>query len=332
MSKLLTISIAAYNVEKYLEKLLDTIIESDCLEEIEVLVVNDGSKDSTLEIAEKYNKKYPQSIFLVDKENGGHGSTINKGIEQATGKYFKVIDGDDWVDAKGLNNLIQKLKNEDSDMIVCDYQEHYEDSGQILDKTYPMFEAGKMCNFNEVCDKVERLVFHALFFKTNILKDNSIKIDENCFYVDAEYVLYPIPYVKTMIYYDYNVYCYRLGNIGQSVSVESLQRNIKQHINVSTSLIKFYKQIDNSVDSNVKKFILNSVACVNNKTYETLLTFPCKKSNKQRIQKFDLYIRENCAEVLECIPTKTIRLLVKNINLYYPLLSCWVKVKKKINR
>ena len=331
MSKILTISIAAYNVEQYLEKLLDTIIEAECMEKLEVLVVNDGSKDGTADIANKYHDKYPESIFLVDKENGGHGSTINKGMERATGKYFKVIDGDDWVDSKGLKELVDKLENDDSDMIVTNYQECYE-TGDVIDKTYPMFNAGVKEKFNDVCCKVDRIVFHAVYFKTKLLQENNIKITENCFYVDAEYVLYPIPYVDTITYYDSTVYCYRLGLMGQSVSIESLQKNINMHMKVSRNLLKFCAKVQSDLQDNVKKFVFSSVAMVNNKTFDTLLSFPCRRDTMHKIKEFDEYIKNTCSPVCEYFPNKTVRALRKNIAIMYPMASGWVKIKRKLGR
>lgn len=118
----MTFSIAAYNVEKYLDKLLKTIICVPNNEMVEVLVVNDGSKDSTAQIAKEYEKNYAGVVRLIDKENGGHGSTINRGIKEAKGKYFKAIDGDDWVDSEALEKLLNDLTQIDSDLVLMDYK------------------------------------------------------------------------------------------------------------------------------------------------------------------------------------------------------------------
>ena len=136
MNKLLTISIAAYNVEMYIEKLLDSIIDSGKLDEIEVLVVNDGSKDKTVEITNKYVKRYPNSIYLINKPNGGHGSTINTGIKNAHGKYFKAIDGDDWIDSTNLAKLIENMKKTNSDLILCNHKFVFEKNGSEEEKKF----------------------------------------------------------------------------------------------------------------------------------------------------------------------------------------------------
>lgn len=332
MEKKLTISVAAYNVEKYLNKLLDSIIQSHRMDEIEVLVVNDGSKDATAKIAEEYHQKFPKDIILINKENGGHGSTINTGILNAKGKYFKVIDGDDWVDSEGLCQFLDRLQEENSDIIVSDYQEIYEDSGKIINKNYPMFEAYKVEDFNEVCNRVNRLLFHAVFFKTEILQQHVIKIDENCFYVDSEYVMYPIPYVKKFVYYPINVYCYRLGDMGQSVSIQSLQKNIAMHLKVSKHLLEFYKIQEPKLESNVQIFLKSSVTMVNNKTIETLMSFPCRKIYKQEIKKLNKLMNEVIGDPITFIPTKTIKRMLKNIDLFYIPAWIWIKIKRLLHR
>ena len=118
MEKILSISVAAYNVEKYLDQLMQSVIASGAIDDLEVLIVNDGSKDGTADKAMEYQKKYPQSVRLIDKENGGHGSTINRGITEATGKYFRALDGDDWVHSEHLGKLVEKMKNIDADYLL----------------------------------------------------------------------------------------------------------------------------------------------------------------------------------------------------------------------
>ena len=106
MEKILTVTVPSYNVEKFLENTLDSFVDERVLDDIEVLIVDDGSKDKTAEIGRKYEEKYPDTFRVISKENGGHGSTINRGIGEAKGKYFKVVDGDDWVDQDGFAELI----------------------------------------------------------------------------------------------------------------------------------------------------------------------------------------------------------------------------------
>ncbi len=119
MQKLLTVVVPAYNAEKYLKHNLDSLCIDGVLDELEIIVVDDGSTDNTADIIDSYADKYPQTIIPIHKENGGHGSGINTGIKHATGKYFRVIDADDWADAKDLRGLIKFIKdNLDKDIDI----------------------------------------------------------------------------------------------------------------------------------------------------------------------------------------------------------------------
>ena len=121
MEKLLTITVPTYNVEKYLAQCLDSFVLEEDRELLEVLIVNDGSTDTSADIAKTYVERYPDVFTLINKENGGHGSTINAGIKAATGKYFKVVDSDDWVDKAAMKNLMECLKKSDSDLVYSNY-------------------------------------------------------------------------------------------------------------------------------------------------------------------------------------------------------------------
>lgn len=329
MNKLLTISIAAYNVEEYLNKLIDSIIASDSLDKIEVLIVNDGSKDRTAEIAEKYHDRFPNSIFLINKANGGHGSTINKGIENANGKYFKVIDGDDWVNPEELKKVINVLEKENSDVLVCDFEEHYINSNVVKRICYKQLDVQKTIAFNKACEKLDRLVFHAVIFKTELLKKMDVKIDEHCFYVDTEYVLYPTPYLKTLAYYPFALYCYRLGDINQSMSISSLQKNVNQHIQVSKHTLEYFSRFYDKCEESVKKYVLSSMVLLYNKTYEILLSFPCKFTYMRQIEEFDQYIKKVFPEAYNAMPVKTIRIMRKNVKLLYPFVWAWMRIKNR---
>ncbi len=108
--KILSVSIASYNVEKFLDQTLESCLVPEIMDRLEVIIVNDGSKDGTADVAKKYTEKWPDTFILVDKENGGYGSTVNVGIKTATGKYFRLLDGDDWFDKDGLREFIGILE------------------------------------------------------------------------------------------------------------------------------------------------------------------------------------------------------------------------------
>ena len=202
MEKILSIVIPAYNVEKYLEKCLASFEIQAILDRIEVLVINDGSKDHTAEIAQWYCEKYPETYFLYNKENGGHGSGINYGIRYATGKYFKVVDGDDWLNTEELEAFVKLLEETDTDIVAADFLCIQDETDAILEEKHctPCKEQyGHIADLTkgEVMDVIK---MHALTIRTAILKQNPIQIDEHCYYVDCEYITYPIPFVRTVYF------------------------------------------------------------------------------------------------------------------------------------
>ncbi len=240
MEKILSVVIPAYNVEKFLNNTLNSFVDNTVLSDIEVLIVDDGSKDKTAEIGNAYAQKYPNTFRVISKENGGHGSTINIGIREAVGKYFKVVDGDDWVETSGFVQLVNSLKSCDSDFVFTNYYEYYEDIKETKPIVFDFMDPNKEMPFVKVCNK-KLLPMHALVIKTSILKDNCIRLDEKCFYVDVEYVLFPVPYVQTVTFFDCYVYMYRLALDTQSVSILGFQKHINDHLRVCYRVLEFAK-------------------------------------------------------------------------------------------
>jgi glycosyltransferase involved in cell wall biosynthesis len=222
--KILTISIAAYNVQKYIEECLNSFIADQLYETLEVLIINDGSTDNTPLIAQQYVDKYPQIFRLINKKNGGHGSTINTAIKLATGKYFKPVDGDDWVDTQNLIYMVSKLKKVDVDLVVTDFYNYYSNSDEktLSSLKTKLYEIES--DFNDFLLE-DTLVFHNMAYKTSLLKDKEIFLSEKIFYEDTEFVLFPLPYVNTFYYMPIAVYYYRLERGGQSVSIDGIIRH-----------------------------------------------------------------------------------------------------------
>ena len=239
MSKLLTISIAAYNVEKTIEECLDSFLPCRHLKDLEILVINDGSHDRTAEIVAGYEKKYPKSIHLVNKENGGHGSTLNKSLELASGKFYKAVDGDDWVDASELDRLCDCLEKTEANLVVDRYKEVYPDHTQVVDlgKGYAL---GKVYSFDELLaeKKCGETIFamHSSTIRTDRLRAVGMKVQEHCFYADNELDFYIVLAAETVLFTDTCAYQYRLGSAGQSVSPEGIFNHIEDLIKITRNL------------------------------------------------------------------------------------------------
>lgn len=200
--KILTITIPSYNVEAYLEDCLESFVNSEVMDDIEVLIVNDGSSDRTEEIAKRYESKYPNTYRLINKENGGHGSTINTGAAEAKGKYFKVVDGDDWVDTRSFIHLVKVLKEIDADIVASNYtwiNHTTKMPEERQEHPFEKIEYNRMYNFEEIVGKTI-IDMHATTVKTELYRKAGEQIDEHTFYVDVEFIAFPIPYVQTVYF------------------------------------------------------------------------------------------------------------------------------------
>lgn len=255
-NKILTVSIASYNAEKDISRCLDSFIASNVLEKLDIIVVNDGSSDNTSKIAHDYEDKY-SSIRVVDKSNGGHGSTINTGIIEAEGKYFRIVDSDDWVDPIELNKFVNYLENCNADIVFTPYQTVNSLDKSII-KTYDNFH----CNVSlyeetdiNFIDKKTLLAMHAMTFKTSCIKKVGPIIDEHCFYVDTEYCIYPLSFAKSFVFINSNVYKYSIGSQNQSVSINNLIKRRNEHARVVKSLCQYYLKNKLSVHKTVRNLI-----------------------------------------------------------------------------
>ena len=322
MSKTLTISVAAYNIEPYIHKLMDTLISSNCMDDLEILIVDDGSKDNTGKIAKEYEKEYPNSVILVSKENGGHGSTINKGIELATGKFFRALDGDDWVNGENLFELVQVLKRAEVDLVICDYDKCYTD-GSVETLKFDHISPMKELAFVDAIKTIEWMCYHTIIYRTEILKKNDIRLDEHCFYVDAEYDLFPIPYIRSILYFNKPVYCYRLGIDGQSVSPESRKKNINHGYIVAQKLLGLCRNLPKSLSDAQKDYIISGTAdhCIWH--IQSMMLFDSSVTQKSSIKSFDNMIKNTSLEVYNKMmelgkPSRIVKLLRRsNYNAYW---------------
>lgn len=297
MQKILTITIPSYNVEKYLNQTLDSFMDERVLEDIEVLIVDDGSKDSTARIGKKYEEEYPGTFRVISKENGGHGSTINRGIREAGGKYFKVVDGDDWVNTEDFVKLVEALKTCEADYVVTNYYEVNDVTGEKTPREYREFKKKEIWKFEDAA-KVKQIGMHPLVIKTSILKENHIRLDEHCFYVDVEYILYPVPYVKTVQYLDLFVYMYRLAVTTQSVSLQGYQKHMQNHIDVIMHLTEFFEEYQKTGNQDKVEYIGKRVAQMVGDQITVFMSFPeTNKEIKAKFIAFDKELKEKSSEI-----------------------------------
>lgn len=302
MNKLLTIVVPAYNVEKYIERCLDSFINEKILETIEILVVDDGGNDKTLSIAEKYAIKYPDTIIPIHKENGGHGSVINYGIEHAKGKYFKVVDGDDWIDSEELWKLLNKIKKEklDVDVIFSDYIKEYKyNNSKKIFSLKESFDEDKIMNLTDTkYNKDMRIEIHSLIYNTNMLRSEKIRFLEKTFYEDTEYVLFPLAKNRKIIYLPNPIYHYFIGRPEQSVSIDSVIKHLDDQFRVIDSILNFYDKMKIDENENKIKEIWES-RLISTIKYRYTILIKAYPQKEDEIKKFDKYLIEKNYKIYE---------------------------------
>ena len=256
--KLLSIAIPCYNSEAYMEKCIESLLKGG--EDVEILVVNDGSSDRTAEIADAYAEKYPTIIKAVHQENGGHGEAVNAGIRNATGLYFKVVDSDDWVNeeayAKILHTLGELVRGPETvDMLISNFV--YEKEGEERKKVMKYHHAlpkDQIFTWKDVKHfRVgQYILMHSVIYRTNLLRECGLQLPEHTFYVDNIFVFNPLPYVKTMYYLDVNFYRYYIGRADQSVNEKVMIGRIDQQIKINKLMVDYYVEEMPRIHANVK--------------------------------------------------------------------------------
>ncbi|MDO5402502.1 MAG: glycosyltransferase [Eubacteriales bacterium] len=248
--KLLSFAIPCYNSAEYMEKCIKSVLEGG--EDVEVIIVDDGStKDNTLEIARKYEAEYPDIVKAVHQENGGHGQAVNTGLKYATGKFFKVVDSDDWVDVKSYKKILETLRqfpeDNEPDMLIANYV--YEKVGEKRKKVVHydnVFPQEQMFSWEDIGHfKIDQyILMHTVIYRTQLLKDCGLKLPMHTFYVDNIFVFEPLPFVKKMYYVNTNFYRYFIGRDDQSVNEKVMISRIDQQLQVTKRMIGSYLAAD----------------------------------------------------------------------------------------
>ena len=256
-NKLLSIVVPTYNIEEYIGKCLKSFIKEELLTLIEVIVVNDGSTDNSSNLAKTFSNNYPETFRVIDKENGGHGSTINTALKEANGKFFMVVDGDDWIDADALLNVVKKLKdNMDIDALFFNCVDEFKSNNtKRYHSLSNIFNEG-IIDFNRVKLDIDKQVglLNTIYYIENLRKIN-LTLDEKTFYVDAEYMLYPLSTVNKAIYINESVYHYLIGRPNQSININNALKHINDRKKVIESVITYFQNLKTK---KVNRFALDS--------------------------------------------------------------------------
>lgn len=282
--KYISFTIPCYNSEAYMAQAIESILPGG--EDVEILIVNDGSKDRTAEIGKEYEEKYPGIVKLINKENGGHGDAVNAGLAHASGKYFKVVDSDDWVDRISLMKILNVLKNfeeeeQEVDMLIANYV--YEKVGMEHKKVIRydnVLPENQILKWDEIGQFHigQYILMHSVIYRTDMLKLCQLTLPKHTFYVDNIYVYYPLPHVRTLYYMNVDFYRYFIGREDQSVNEKVMISRIDQQIFVTKTMIDMY-ELRRIQSKKLRKYMLNylaimmtvsSILCIRSKKKENL--------------------------------------------------------------
>lgn len=285
IEKVLTIIVPVYNMELYLDRCLASLIisDNDLFNALQVIIINDGSKDKSLDIALRYVNRYPNVFEVVDKPNGNYGSCINKGLTIAKGRYFRILDADDWFDTNQLSLFINTIVNlsDELDVLITNYtiQGKGLHNIKMQNLQYGKKYLADDLNFASTQNAL-MLRMHAMTFRIELLRDCNLKLQEGISYTDAEYCYYPYVKSHSISFYDINLYQYFIGREGQTVSKDSVKRNFDSFYKVGKRMLDDF--ISGSYSKNNKRistinFISNSLFNI----YCVYLVYLTKSSKEQ---------------------------------------------------
>ncbi|OZG69504.1 glycosyltransferase family 2 protein [Bifidobacterium eulemuris] len=235
-AKTLTFVVPAYNMETYLERCVHSLTAADRIDDIEVLIVDDGSSDGTAAMADAFEQRMPGIVRAIHQNNRGHGGAVNHGIAEASGMYVKVVDADDWVGPESLEQVMEVLRAQATsespvDMVVVNYV--YDKVGKrrkhVVNFRHAM-KSGAVLSWDDLghFGLAEYILMHALIYRTDVVRASGMQLPEHTFYVDFIYAYQPFPWVKTLMYVDTPFYHYFIGRDGQSVQTDVMIRRVDQ--------------------------------------------------------------------------------------------------------
>lgn len=240
--KILSIVVPCYNSQDYMQRCIDSLLPG--INDVEIIIVNDGSTDKTASTADGYRLRFPDSIRVVHQDNGGHGAAINAGLLNAGGAFFKVVDSDDWVDRDAYLAILRALKRMPEsrwpDMLVSNYV--YEKQGKkkkTVVRYGNVFPENRLITWDESGSfrKGQYLLMHSIIYRTSLLRKAGLLLPRHTFYVDNLYAYIPLKHVQSIYYINADFYRYRIGRESQSVQEDIMIKRIDQQLLVNRLMV-----------------------------------------------------------------------------------------------
>ncbi|MCI8308259.1 MAG: glycosyltransferase family 2 protein [Lachnospiraceae bacterium] len=293
--KILTVAIPCYNSAEYMGKAIKSVLTAG--DDVEIIVVDDGSTDNTKEVAEKYAAEYPDIVKVVSKENGGHGSAVNEGLKHAAGAYFKVLDSDDWFDRGAFEQVMKLLHKmiEDNiclDMVISNYVYEKPSIGKKRIINYrSAMPVNELFTWSELkhFKLSQNILMHSVIYRTQMLRDCGLELPKHTFYVDNIFVYQPLPSVKLMYYLDVDLYRYFIGREDQSVNESVMIRRIDQQIKVNKLMMDSH-DLTKIENDKLRHYMVKYLAMITTVSSALLVKEGTSESLKKR-KKLWLYLK-----------------------------------------
>ena len=347
-NKVLSIIIPTYNMERYLGACLDSLLITG-LQRIEVIIVNDGSIDSSHSIAASYEERYPNVFRVINKENGNYGSCINRGLKEAVGKYVKVLDADDSFDTANFCEFVDFLDSVDADLILSDYVE-VDEQGSVTSKHDYDFPVDVELKFKDICTtgNFKNMQMHAVTYRRQMLVDMGYVQSEGVSYTDQQWIFIPMVRVRSVRRFGKCVYRYLLGRVGQTMD-PAIKRKHMNHIMVCVhGMLVAYNRILGEIDETIREYLMARLVPFSKEVYVTLLT-NYNEETKAALIDFDKDIKSLNNDFYELIGSKEVssflgfryidywRRKYNNINntivkVFSTMYMLLVQLKKKLGR
>lgn len=308
--KTISFAVPCYNSADYMDKCVESLLA--CGDDIEVLLVDDGSSDGTLAKAQEWERAHPDRVRAIHKENGGHGSAVNAGLDNASGMYFKVVDSDDWLGEGAMREVLSFLRtqageSEPLDMLVANYvyEKVYEDKSTTM-RYRRVLPERRVFGWDDIGNfgPSRYILMHSVVYRTQLLRDIGLRLPEHCFYVDNVFVYEPLPYVKSIYYLDVDMYHYFIGREGQSVNETTMMARMDQQIRVTKTMIDAI-DLDAVPQRKLRKYMENYLAmmmCI----CSVFLRMKNTPEDDEKLQGVWDYLREKDASLYKKVRYKVV--------------------------
>ncbi len=301
--KILSIIIPSYNMEAYLPKCLGSLIidDKDLLQKLDVIVVNDGSKDRTSEIAHEFEANYPGVFRVIDKSNGNYGSCINVALPKAVGKYVRILDADDSFDPIGFQRYLSFIGSVDVDLILSDTENVDDKTGVVISKTVYDCNNEDVLRIEDVLDRFNYLNMNTIAYRASIFREFQYKQTEGISYTDTQWSIVPLVFVETVRYCPITVYRYSTNRDGQTMGKQTVMKNYWMMVRAALDATRMYVAVRESLSGRHLSLMDRRVSGFAAMAYAYCTTSPHAKESGIDLYAYDQELKEISPQFYEIV-------------------------------